>query len=79
MELIGCTRKIFIQYYYETACMVATKRIPVSQEIWEELNRLKESGQTFDDLLEELLEREKKLKLIKDMKRIEETAEFVEL
>ncbi|MGC9444698.1 MAG: antitoxin VapB family protein [Candidatus Methanospirareceae archaeon] len=59
--------------------MVATKRIPVSQEIWEELNRLKEPGQTFDDLLEELLEREKKLKLIKDMKRIEETAEFVEL
>jgi predicted CopG family antitoxin len=59
--------------------MVATKRIPVSQEIWEELNRLKEPGQTFDDLLEELLEREKKLKLIRDMKRIEETTEFVEL
>lgn len=59
--------------------MVATKRIPVSQKIWEELNRLKEPGQTFDELLEELLEREKKLKLIKDMKRIEETADFVEL
>ncbi len=59
--------------------MVATKRIPVSQEIWEELNRLKEPGQTYDDLLEELLEREKKLNLIRDMKRIDETAEFVEL
>ena len=59
--------------------MVATKRIPVSPEIWEELSSLKEPGQTFDELIVELIEKEKKLRLLKDMKRIEETAEFVEI
>jgi predicted CopG family antitoxin len=59
--------------------MVATNKIPVSQEIWEELSSLREPGQTFDELIEKMIEREKKLRLLKDMKRIEETAEFVEI
>lgn len=59
--------------------MVATKRIPVSPEIWEELSRLKEPGQTFGELLRKMIEREKKARLLKDMKRIEKTAEFVEI
>jgi len=32
---------------------------------------------TFDELIVKMIEREKKLRLLKDMKRIEETAEFV--
>jgi hypothetical protein len=40
---------------------------------------LKEPGQTFGELIEEMIEREKKLRLLTDMKKIEETAEFVEL
>ncbi|MGB3459010.1 MAG: hypothetical protein WBB08_06910 [Halobacteriota archaeon] len=59
--------------------MVATKRIPVSREIWEELSSLKVPGQTFDELIEVMIEKEKKLRLHRDMKRIEETAEFVEI
>jgi len=59
--------------------MGVSKNIPVSPEIWEELSRLKEPGQTFGELIEEMIEREKKLRLLKDMKKIEETAEFVEL
>ena len=59
--------------------MAATKRIPVSPELWEELSRLKEPEQTFGELIEGMIEREKKFKLLKDMKRIEETAEFVEI
>lgn len=59
--------------------MAATKRIPVSPEILEELSRLKEQGQTFNELIEKMIEGEKKLRLLKDMKRIEETAEFVEI
>jgi hypothetical protein len=35
--------------------------------------------QTFDDLIEKMVENQKKLGLLKDMKRIEETAEFVEI
>ena len=59
--------------------MAAIKRIPVSPEIWEELSSLKEPGQTFEELIEGMIEKEKKLRLLKDMKRIEETAEFVEM
>lgn len=59
--------------------MVAIKRIPVSPEIWEELSGLKEPGQTFGELIKEMIEREKKFKLLKDMEKIEETAEFVEI
>jgi len=59
--------------------MAAIKRIPVSPELWEELSRLKDPGQTFGELIEGMIEREKKFKLLKDMKRIEETAEFVEI
>ncbi len=59
--------------------MAATKRIPISPGIWEELSRLKEPGQTFDELIVKMIEREKKLRLLKDMKRIEETAEFVDI
>jgi len=59
--------------------MVATKRIPVSESVWRELSELKKPGQTFDQLLNEIVEREKKYRLMQDMKRIEEEGEFVEL
>jgi hypothetical protein len=32
------------------------KRIPVSEERWKELGHIKEAGQTYDDLLGELLQ-----------------------
>ncbi len=59
--------------------MAAIKRIPVSPEILEELSRLKKPEQTFGELIAGMIEREKKFRLLKDMKRIEETAEFVEI
>ena len=34
----------------------ANKRIPVTEERWNELNELKQAGQTYDELLEELVE-----------------------
>ena len=33
-----------------------TKRIPVSEDMWRQLGRIKEAGQTYDDLLGELLQ-----------------------
>lgn len=36
--------------------MVADKRIPVTESTWQELNRLKKGGQTYDELIGELLE-----------------------
>ncbi|WP_336136437.1 hypothetical protein [Natronomonas amylolytica] len=34
----------------------ANKRIPVTEERWKELNELKDAGQTYDDLLEQLVQ-----------------------
>jgi uncharacterized caspase-like protein len=40
----------------ELAMSRADKRIPVTEERWSELNELKKAGQTYDDLLEELIQ-----------------------
>ncbi len=36
--------------------MPVTKRIPVSEDRWKELGRMKEAGQTYDELLKELIQ-----------------------
>ncbi len=46
------------------AIMTATKRIPVSEGVWEEISELKRPGQTFDDLLAQMVEQEKKRRFI---------------
>ncbi len=61
------------------AIMTATKRIPVSEEVWEEISDLKRPGQTFDDLLAQMVEQEKKRRFIEEMDRIEAEGDFVEL
>lgn len=33
-----------------------TKRIPVSEERWKQLGRIKEAGQTYDELLGKMLQ-----------------------
>ena len=59
--------------------MNATKRIPVTERVWEELSQLKRAGQTFDELLSDLVEEKKKALLFREMKAIEDRGEFVEL
>ena len=59
--------------------MVATKRIPVSEGVWEDISDLKRPGQTFDDLLSRMVELEKKRRFIEDMDRIEAEGDLVEL
>jgi len=34
----------------------ANKRIPVTEERWKELNELKSAGETYDELLENLIQ-----------------------
>jgi len=60
-------------------CMGATKRIPVTEKVWLEISELKRPGQTFDELLSDMAEHEKKNRLLSDMKRIEERGDFVEI
>ncbi|MCJ7445745.1 MAG: hypothetical protein MUO26_14700 [Methanotrichaceae archaeon] len=57
----------------------ATKRIAVTKEVWESLSMLRRPGETFSDLIEALIETEKKARLMRDMIRIAEEEEFVEL
>lgn len=61
--------------------MSAVKRIPVSEPIWRELGEMKGAGQTYDDLLEEMIDRVKKARLEEDVKRWENTSdsEYVSL
>jgi predicted CopG family antitoxin len=58
--------------------MLATKRIPVTETVWTELSELKRAGQTYSELLEEMIEDKKKARLFRDMEKIEEEGEFVE-
>lgn len=46
------------------------KRIPISEERWQELGEMKSAGQTYDDLLAELINTYKKNQLIEDMEDI---------
>ena len=61
------------------ARMPATSRIPVSKVVWGELAGLKKPGETYDHLLEGMIEREKKTRLFEDMDRIEKRGRFVAL
>ena len=58
--------------------MLATKRIPVTEAVWVELSALRTAGQTYSQLLEEMIEDRKKARLFRDMEKIEEEGEFVE-
>jgi predicted CopG family antitoxin len=57
--------------------MPASKHIPVTEAVWIELSDLKAAGQTFSQLLEEMIEDWKNARLFRDMERIEEKGEFV--
>lgn len=52
--------------------MGASKRIPVTEERWKELNDLKEAGQTYDDLLEELVQEHQRRNLAERAKAVRE-------
>jgi hypothetical protein len=58
---------------------VADKRIPVTAKIWEELSDLKAPGETFAQLLGDMIEREKQRRFFEDMEEILAKDEFVEM
>ena len=71
-------RKELFTYNTYSMAMLANKRIPVTESVWVELSGLKSAGQTYSDLLEEMIEDRKKARLFRDMERIEEEDEFAE-
>jgi len=59
--------------------MIAVKRIPVAEPVWKDLAEMRAAGQTYTDLLSDLIEERKKSLLAHDMKRIEKEGTFVPL
>ena len=58
--------------------MAATKRIPVSEQVWTSLSDMKKPGQTFDRLLSDIVEHEKDRRFLAEMAAIEAEGNFVE-
>jgi predicted CopG family antitoxin len=50
----------------------ASKRIPVTEERWKELNELKGAGETYDDLLGELIKEHQRRRLAERAKEVRE-------
>lgn len=50
----------------------ANKRIPVTEERWKELNELKEAGETYDDLLAELIREHQRHELAERTREVRE-------
>ena len=48
----------------------ASKRIPVTEERWKELNELKKAGETYDDLLGELIQEHQRRQLAERAKEV---------
>jgi predicted CopG family antitoxin len=59
--------------------MLATKRVAVTQAVWAELSDLRRPGETFSQLLAEMIEREKMARLIERLKQIASEGDFMEL
>ena len=57
--------------------MSPVKRIPVTERVRKDLNEMRSTGQTYTELLSEMIEDHKKELLSRDMKRIESEGTFV--
>jgi len=49
--------------------MSAVKRIPVTEPVWKDLAEMRSAGQTYTDLLAEMIEDRKKRRLEEDVGR----------
>jgi len=64
---------------YGRDAMSSTKRITVTEAVWADLSGMREPGMTFSELIETMIEREKKWRLVRDIRRIQEGEELVEI
>jgi len=49
--------------------MAAVKRIPVTEPVWKDLAEMRSAGQTYTDLLAEMIEDRKKRRLEEDVRK----------
>lgn len=57
----------------------ANKRIPVTKDRWEELNELKRAGETYDELIDDMVEAYRKQNLAEMVREKQEEGEFKEV
>ena len=57
----------------------ATKRIPVCKKTWEIVHQLRKPGQTFDDVIRELVDGAAEKRLVEETRRIVRRGRFVPL
>lgn len=55
--------------------MPADKRIAVSEPTWKELGKMKEAGQTYDDLIKKLIRKANRAKLAQKAREVEDMNE----
>ncbi len=51
------------------------KRLAVSEKTWKELGKLKEAGETYNELLQEMIQSYNRMELAKKMQKVEELDE----
>lgn len=68
-----------LRYRCEIMTEIANKRIPVTEEIWESLASLKKHGQTYDQLLAEMIALKQERDFLAHIEEIEKHGEFVSL
>jgi predicted CopG family antitoxin len=49
--------------------MPAVKRIPVTEPVWKDLSEMRSAGQTYAELLADMIEERKRRRLEEDVKR----------
>jgi len=59
--------------------MNLSKRIPVTEKVWKELAEMRAAGQTYDDLLAEMIELRKKRRLVEEVSYSLQEDDFVPL
>ncbi len=59
--------KIIHMYHTYNVVMSTIKRIPVSETVWKDLAEMRSAGQTYSDLLTEMIEEKKKRRLEQDI------------
>ncbi len=64
---------------FTIATMRLTKRIPVSERVWKELAEMRSAGQTYNELLVEMIELRKKRRLLDDIGHSMQEDDFVPL
>lgn len=56
-------------YNAYNSIMSAVKRIPVTEPVWKDLAEMRSAGQTYTDLLAEMIEDRKKRRLEEDVRK----------